>query len=197
MEQGVCPFCVGDMSLVCICVGDVTCVYLICIYTHHLHIFLFAHMYTNVRAPEWKEALCLFLCRPHSTHMKWLQLVGSLKLQVSFSEYSLFYRALLQKRPIILRSLLIVANPYLHNLYSHKSNTQRQGRPNGTRRLPFLCRLSVLRIYKIYIYIFLIHKCRDFRAERGVVSFSVSVTCHLYSSHLHLHVRTYFYLRMH
>ena len=30
----------------------------------------------------------------------WPRLVGSLKLQVSFAEYSLFYRALLQKRPI-------------------------------------------------------------------------------------------------
>jgi len=29
------------------------------------------------------------------------------KLQVSFAEYRLFYRALLQKRPVILRSLLI------------------------------------------------------------------------------------------
>jgi len=44
--------------------------------------------------------------------MGWLRLVGSLKLQVSFAEYSLFYRALLQTRPIILRSLLIVATPY-------------------------------------------------------------------------------------
>jgi len=34
-----------------------------------------------------------------------------LKLYVSFAEYGLFYRALLQKRPIILRSLLIVATP--------------------------------------------------------------------------------------
>jgi len=32
-------------------------------------------------------------------NMGWLRLVGSLKLQVSFAEYSLFYRALLQKRP--------------------------------------------------------------------------------------------------
>jgi len=32
--------------------------------------------------------------------MGWLRLVGSLKLQVSFAEYHLFYRALLQKRPI-------------------------------------------------------------------------------------------------
>ena len=32
--------------------------------------------------------------------MGWLRLVGSIKLQVSFAEYSLLYRALLQKRPI-------------------------------------------------------------------------------------------------
>jgi len=44
--------------------------------------------------------------------MGWLQRVGSFKLWVSFAEYRLFYRALLQKRPMILRSLLIVATPY-------------------------------------------------------------------------------------
>ena len=33
-------------------------------------------------------------------------------MQVSFAEYRLFYRALLQKRPIIFRSLLFVATPY-------------------------------------------------------------------------------------
>jgi len=32
--------------------------------------------------------------------------------EVSLEEYRLFYRALLQKRLIILRSLLIVATPY-------------------------------------------------------------------------------------
>jgi len=31
----------------------------------------------------------------------WLRLVGSLKLWVSFAEYRLFYRSLLQKRPTI------------------------------------------------------------------------------------------------
>ena len=44
--------------------------------------------------------------------MEWLRLVGSLKSYVSFAEYRLFYRALLQKRRIILRRLLIVATPY-------------------------------------------------------------------------------------
>ena len=48
-----------------------------------------------------------------SAVMGWLRLVGSLKVQVFFAEYSLFYRALLQKRPIILRSLLIVGTPYI------------------------------------------------------------------------------------
>jgi len=42
----------------------------------------------------------------------WLRLVGSLKRKVFFAEYRLRYWALLQKRPIILRSLLIVATPY-------------------------------------------------------------------------------------
>jgi len=45
------------------------------------------------------------------TGMGWLRLVGSSKLQVSFAEYSLSYRALSHKRPTILRSLLIVATP--------------------------------------------------------------------------------------
>jgi len=43
--------------------------------------------------------------------MGWLRLVGSLQLQVSFAEYSFFCRTLLQKRPMIFRSLLIVATP--------------------------------------------------------------------------------------
>ena len=33
--------------------------------------------------------------------MGWLRLVGSLKLYVSFAEYRVFYRALLQNKPII------------------------------------------------------------------------------------------------
>jgi len=48
-------------------------------------------------------------------HMGWLRLVGSLKMYVSFAEYSLFHWALLQKSPMILGSLLIVATPYQHS----------------------------------------------------------------------------------
>jgi len=38
---------------------------------------------------------------------------SSLKIWVSFAEYSLFYRALVQKRPIFSGSLQIIATPYL------------------------------------------------------------------------------------
>jgi len=44
-------------------------------------------------------------------HMGWLRLVGSLKLRVSCAEYSLFHRPLLQKRGLILRSLLVIDTP--------------------------------------------------------------------------------------
>jgi len=44
--------------------------------------------------------------------MGWLRLVGSLKLQFSLTEHHLFYLALLQKRPTILRSLQVLATPY-------------------------------------------------------------------------------------
>ena len=39
------------------------------------------------------KVLCILL------RMWWLRSVGSIKLQVSFAEYRLFYRSLLQKRP--------------------------------------------------------------------------------------------------
>jgi len=56
--------------------------------------------------------MCHILCHILLRHMGWLRLVGSLKSQVCCAECSLFCRALLQKRPIILRSLLIVATIY-------------------------------------------------------------------------------------
>jgi len=43
--------------------------------------------------------------------MGWLRLVGSLKVQVSFAKESHKRDDILQKRPMILRSLLIVATP--------------------------------------------------------------------------------------
>ena len=58
---------------------------------------------------------CMYICIIHTfaSVMGWLRLVGSIKLWVSLAEYSLFYRALLQKRSIILSILLTVATPYV------------------------------------------------------------------------------------
>ena len=58
----------------------------------------------------------MLTCHAHDcveSHMGWLQLVGSLKLQVSFAKEPYQRDYILQKRPIFLRSLLIVATPYI------------------------------------------------------------------------------------
>ena len=52
------------------------------------------------------------LYRESVAAMEWLRLVGSLKLQVSFVKEPYKRDHILQKRPVILRSLLIVATPY-------------------------------------------------------------------------------------
>ena len=63
---------------------------------NHKHVHTYAHI----------------SCRNQQHTMGWLRLVGSLKSQVSSAEYRLFYRAFLPKRPVILKSLRIVATPY-------------------------------------------------------------------------------------
>ena len=87
--------------------------------THHEDT---AHWIWSVITPISKlnrlyTSLRVFLHIPLNV-MGWLRLVGALKLQVSFAEYRFFYRALLQKKPIIFRSLLIVATQYLFSASS-------------------------------------------------------------------------------
>ena len=53
----------------------------------------------------WRIHLCAM------THMRWLPLVGSFKLYVSFANEPYKKDDILQKRSMILRSLLIVATP--------------------------------------------------------------------------------------
>ena len=48
----------------------------------------------------------------HFSTMGWLRFVDSLKLYVSLENIGPFYRAVLHKRPIILRSLLAEDTPY-------------------------------------------------------------------------------------
>ena len=48
------------------------------------------------------------------THKGWLRVVGSLKIYVSFAKEPYKRDDILQKRPMILKSLLIVATPYVY-----------------------------------------------------------------------------------
>jgi len=68
-----------------------------------------------------------------------LRVVGSIKLQLSFAKEPYKRDYILQKRPVILRSLLIVATP--SPLFSRdKKETSRQK--------------ATMREQKIYIYVF-------------------------------------------
>ena len=86
----------------------------------HTHTQTHTHAYTRActHTHTHTRSLSGTPCRELSTGsfqkdmtMGWLRSVGSITLQVSFAEYCLFYRSLLQKRPIILSILLTVATP--------------------------------------------------------------------------------------
>jgi len=64
----------------------------------HIHATWLIHI-----CATWLMHICATWLMRTIAHgaMGWLRLVGSIKLQVSFAEYRLFSRALLQKRPII------------------------------------------------------------------------------------------------
>jgi len=59
-----------------------------------------------------------YICHTHT--MGWLRRVGSFKLYVSFAKEPYKTDYILQKRPVILRSLLIVATPY-YICYTHNT----------------------------------------------------------------------------
>jgi len=60
---------------------------------------------------NWSLLKGMWQTRCRELDMGWLRLVGSLKLWVSFTKEPYKRDYILQKRPMILRSLLIVATP--------------------------------------------------------------------------------------
>jgi len=89
--------------------------------------------------------------------MGWLRLVGSLKLQVSFADYSRFYRALLQKRSTILRRLRMVGTPQASShghvvlLCLHES----------TKYVHICLRVLDVHVKSNYVYIYVYILCLD------------------------------------
>jgi len=97
------------------CVRESVCIYVVCVYMCTSCIEEEScysgrqrereiHAHTHIHAKTHKLR--------RGTSIGWLRMIGSLNLYVSFAEYCLLYRALLRQRPIILRSLLIVATTY-------------------------------------------------------------------------------------
>jgi len=95
---------------------------------------LYCHVYVCVRVCVRERVcvlcgccLCVWFCLNLcvSAHvslvvrMGWPRLVGSIKLQVSFAEYSRFYRALLQRWPIIWSILLTEATSHVNLSVAH------------------------------------------------------------------------------
>ena len=116
---------------VCMSVCTCICMY-VCMY-RYIYIYIYMYMYIQTYIHTQISVRMHIYVRMHTLYahsitltstndtaaMGWLRLVGSFKLYVSFAEYRLFYRALLQKRSIIFRSLLIVATPYPHTIVPH------------------------------------------------------------------------------
>ena len=96
--------CSPSAWYVCVCIME-TCMY---VYTGKRCMRVCMYAWCGSAHISHRVSVCV----RSTTHMGWLQLVGFLKLQVSFAEYSLFYRALLQKRRKIVRSPIIEATPY-------------------------------------------------------------------------------------
>ena len=85
-------------------------------------LYIYTHTYIHIYIDT---CICMYVCVYICTH-RWLRLVGSLKLFVSFAKEPYKRDDILQKRPIILRSLLFVATPIpvriLHtctHIYTH------------------------------------------------------------------------------
>ena len=89
----------------------------------YIYIYLYKRIFLSRLAMSGKELLCARVCcvcvrvsvcvcvHVHEVAMGWLRLIGSLKLKVSFAKEPYKIDYILHKRPIILRSLLIVATP--------------------------------------------------------------------------------------
>ena len=86
----------------------------------------------NMSGAASLDSQMLFECIISNT-MGWLRLVGSLKLYVSFAKEPYKRDYILQKRPTILRSLLIVATPYQKSQVISETNIWRRTNSAGTK----------------------------------------------------------------
>ena len=96
--------------------------------TIHIYMYvLWREIVTHYQCSSGRYLLHTCLKRKTSViiHMGWLRLVGSFKLQVSFAKEPYKRDYILQKRRIILRSLLIIATPqnFIMSRHCHYTDT--------------------------------------------------------------------------
>jgi len=139
---------------VCVCVCVCTCAW------ESMHTYTYMCVCVCERERECVYAYsCAEVPKLIICSMGLLHLVGSLKSKVSFAEYHLFNRALLQRRPIISRSLLIVATPYPIFYVSYIINTLHHIYYSYLLFFPPLPRRSHSTYILCYMYIRWIHEC--------------------------------------
>jgi len=92
--------------------------------------------------------------------MGWLRLVVSLELQVSFAKEPYKRDDILRKRPIILRSLLIVATPYTHSDLRYVGVCTNDVCMDGSVDVCIYCAYIYICVYMyICIYVLYIYVC--------------------------------------
>ena len=88
------------------------CVYVYTYIRTYIHVYIYTYIYIRIYTNVFIHRIPQTNTIARETK-GWLRLVGSLKLHVSFAKEPYKRDNILQKRPRILRSLLIVATPYL------------------------------------------------------------------------------------
>jgi len=110
--EGGAAFVVCRLVCCCVCVCVCVCIYVcICVCTCVCACVCVSISYSMFVSVSFSVSVSVGM-RVRIPSMGWLRLVGSLKLQVSFAKEPYKRDGILQKRPVILRSLLIVATPY-------------------------------------------------------------------------------------
>ena len=135
------PFVYTHLCRPLLCIHNYVGLFCTCVYTQDY--------YTHCIHTVYKELFCADTGIDTQIHtMRWLRLVGSLKFQVSFAKEPYKRDDILQKRPIILKSLLIVATLFVYV----KSDPKKRG-----FRL-FGCQRELKKSFEIDTRILLIYK---------------------------------------
>jgi len=138
--------------------------------------------------------------------MGWLRLVGSFKIQVSFAKEPYKRDYILQKRPRILRSLLIVATTYLHVLacvkcvclYIYRWRRSCKFPHRTYKKMVTVCIYKYVYVYVrahmcVYIYVYIIYISVHIFGVGNRKIFSTYVYIYI-NINIYIHIYIYIYI---